>query len=118
MSYCKILIGGKERGLKFNQMATIIIAQKADIENYAATAGYAIVYAGLKANCYVKSEECDFTFEQVCDWVEDLSPETMLMIVETWQSTQSYKALYEKGTEKQEEITKKKLKRISPNKAS
>ena len=116
MSYIKILIGGKERGLKFNQMAVVVMAQKADIENYAATAGYAMVYAGLKANCFVKSEECDFTFEQVCDWVENLSPETMLSIYEVFQSTQAYKALIEKGIEKPEVITKKKLKSTTGNK--
>lgn len=114
MSYIKILIGGRERGLKFNQMAVILLAQKADVENYAATAGYAMIYAGLKANCFVKGEECDFTFEEVCDWVEALSSETMLAVYEVFQSTQAYKALIEKG--QPEEITKKKLKSTTQNK--
>ena len=53
MSYIQINIGGKLRGLKFNQYAVIVMAQKSDLENYEATAGYAMVYAGLKAKSYM-----------------------------------------------------------------
>lgn len=108
MSYIQVEIGGKLRGLKFNQYAVITMAQYADLDNYEATAGYAMVYAGLKANCFVKREEADFTFEQVCDWVESISPDTLLSVYKVFEETQAYKNLIEKGTEKPEPITKKK----------
>ena len=108
MSYIQIEIGGKLRGCKFNQMAVILMSQYADLDNYEATAGYAMIYAGLRANLYVKREEADFTFEQCCDWVEDLTPETILKVFEAFSETQAYKNLIDKG--KTEPITKKKLK--------
>jgi hypothetical protein len=91
MSYCKINIGGKERGLKFNQMAIMIYARKVDNEDQLATAGYALIYAGLKANAYTKGEECDFTFEQVCDWVDELDNESLQLVTDTFKETQRYK---------------------------
>jgi hypothetical protein len=110
MSYIKIEIGGKERGLKFNQYAVITMAKFADLENYEATAAYAMTYAGLKANCYVKREEADFTFEEVCDWVDKVSAEVMLQVYNVFSETQVYKELIEKGTAT-EEVTKKKSSR-------
>jgi len=71
MSYLQINIGGKERGLKFNQLAIETIAKYNDAETISGLL-YAMVYGGLKANAYVKREELDFTFEQVCDWVDEL----------------------------------------------
>lgn len=111
MSYIQIEIGGKLRGLKFNQMAVVILAQKADYQNFAATGNYAMIYGGLKANCYVKSEEPDFTFEEVCDWVDSLSQETLTAIDNCLQEAESYKRLLEKG-QKETVIDKKKLKPI------
>jgi len=71
MSYLQINIGGKERGLKFNQLAIETIAKYNDAETISGLL-YAMIYGGLKANAYVKREEPDFTFEQVCDWVDEL----------------------------------------------
>ena len=105
MSYCKINIGGKERGLKFNQMALMIYVSKVDNDNLVATAGYALIYAGLRANAYVKGEEIDFTFEQVCDWVDELDAAAVQLVTDTFKETQAYK----NGVEKKEEETKKKL---------
>jgi len=110
MSYIQIEIGGKPRGLKFNQYAVITMAKYADLENYEATAGYAMVYGGLKANLFVKRQEADFTFEDVCDWVDALPQEDLLKVYEVFAETQAYKNLIEKGKEKEEEVTKKKLK--------
>lgn len=93
MSYIKIEIGGKERGLKFNQGAIHIFQSKIDSENIAATTGYALIWAGLKANAYVKGEEVDFTFEQVCDWCDELSEDTIIKIITCFQETQQYKKL-------------------------
>ena len=91
MSYCRIDIGGKERGLKFNQMAMIILSEKTDKDHPLATAGYALIYAGLKANCYVKSDEPDFTFEQVCEWVDVISNDDMNKVNEAFMLTEAYK---------------------------
>jgi len=103
MSYIKIEIGGKERGLKFNQGALITFQGKIDPDNVAGTTGYALVWAGLKANAYVKGEEFTEKFETVCDWVDELSPETVIEVIKTFQETQAYQKLIP------EEKDKKKL---------
>lgn len=112
MSYIQVEIGGKQRGLKFNQMAVITMTKYLDFENLAATYGYALVYAGLVANCYVKREEPDFTFEQVCDWVETLTPEKLVEIRDVFESTQTFKTLQENANP--EPQTKKKQKSTKP----
>ena len=109
MSYIQIDIGGKLRGWKGNQMTVILMAQYSDLQNYEVTASYAMVYAGLKANCYVKREETDFTFEEVCDWVEELPEGILLDIVNMFTEIQAYKNLIKKGEDVEEELTKKKL---------
>ncbi len=75
MSYVQIEVGGKLRGLKFNQLALITLSKYTDENNYEATAAYALFYAGLYANCYVKREEPDFDFEKACEWLETISKE-------------------------------------------
>lgn len=107
MSYIQLELGGKARGLKFNQMAVITMTNYLDFQNLAATYGYALIYAGLVANCYVKREEPDFTFEQVCDWVETLTPEQLTEVRTVFESTQTFKTLQE-SQEPKEEMTKKK----------
>jgi len=109
MSYIQIEIGGKLRGLKFLQHAVITMSKYVDIDNYAATSGYAMVYGGLKCNNYVKRVEDDFTFEQVCEWVDLLSREDLIKIHEVFAETQLYKDLVDKGAT--EVITKKKSKK-------
>lgn len=113
MSYIQLELGGKLRGLKYNQMAVITMTNYMDFNNLAATYGYALVYAGLVANCYVKREEPDFNFETVCDWVETLTPEQLLKVRECFESTQTFKAL-QKIEEPGEEMTKKKQRKTKP----
>ncbi len=73
MSYIQLEIGGKLRGLKFNQLAFQIYCQKAKWEIGAeASQVYAMFYGGLVGNCVAKDVEPDFTYEQVCDWVDEL----------------------------------------------
>jgi len=99
MSYCKINLGGKERGLKFNNLAIHKIAEirektgiKTNNETVAGIAGtYAIVYAGLEANCFVKGEQPDFTFEDVCDWCDSMSEEDASLVNEAITSSEAYK---------------------------
>ena len=69
MSYTTITLNGKERGLKFNQLAIEIIAQYNDTNTNTGFL-YAMIYGGLKGNSYVKREEADYTFEEVCDWID------------------------------------------------
>ncbi len=90
MSYVQIEIGGKLRGLKFNKMAQLYIEQNINPGNVISGA-YALVYAGLIANCYVKKEEPDFTFEDACDWADQLSDETLLKVQAAYQETDAYK---------------------------
>jgi hypothetical protein len=112
MSYVQIEIGGKLRGLKFNRMAMIIIAQKSDQNNYAASANYACIFAGLRANNYVKGVEDDFTFEQVCDWIDDLAPDEILKVDAALNEATAYRELLDKS--KDIEVTdKKKLKKTT-----
>jgi len=106
MSYCRINIGGKERGLKFNQLAWLIFNEKIDRGHVLQTAAYALVYAGLKANCYVKSEEADFDFEKVCEWVESVSDEDLEKVNNAFQETQFYKN--SEAYKKEQEGSKKK----------
>ena len=90
MSYVQIEMGGKLRALKFNKMAQLILEEKIEPGNLISGV-YGLVYAGLKANCYVKNEEPDFTFEQSCDWVDTLSDETLLKVQAAYQETEAYK---------------------------
>jgi hypothetical protein len=69
MSYLQIEIGSKLRGVKFNQLAIEIIGTYNNTET-ATGFLYAMVYGGLMGNTYVKREDLDYTFEQVCDWVD------------------------------------------------
>jgi hypothetical protein len=71
LSYLTVTLGGKQRGLKFNMEA---VEQFSRHFNYKTTpsAFYATVYAGLCGNATVKQEEIDFTYEEVCDWVDEL----------------------------------------------
>ena len=115
MSYIKIELGGKERGLKFNQLALEIIRSKSnplsDIQNV-----YALFYGGLRGNSFVKEEEPDYTFEQVCDWVDEIyikpdAAEIINKVSGVFTSTQMYQNLIaeENGKAKTEKPKKKKI---------
>lgn len=104
MSYIEIEIGGKLRGLKFNQGALIMFQGKVDKDNYVGTAGYGLVWAGLKSNAYVKGEEFTESFETVCDWVDLLSPETLTSIMNSFKETQSFKKVDEEPDKKKSQL--------------
>lgn len=90
MSYIQIEIGGKLRGLKFNKMSQLLLEDKVQQGNLMSGI-YALINAGLRANDYVKGVESDYTFEQVCDWADELTDETFLKIQEVFQTTEIYK---------------------------
>lgn len=106
--YKQMEIGGKPRGLKFNQMCVVVMTQHLDFNNSAATYPYALVYAALYANAYVKREEPDFDFEKVCEWVDELKMEQILEIRDAFEATQAFRNLI--PSENKEEMTKKKQK--------
>ena len=77
--YINVEILGKNRGLKFGMLATQQIMLEVarlnkQLGNEVDIAVIpVVVYWGLFNNCYVKREDPDFTFEQVCDWMDDNS---------------------------------------------
>ena len=106
MSYTQIEIGGKKRGLKFNNFAFNAAVKKKLPGFEEETAGYALFYGGLIANCYAKNEQPDFTFEESMEWYDTLTPEQGEAITKAISETDHYKSQIEK-TETEED--KKKL---------
>ena len=96
MNYIQIDIGGKLRGWKANQMTLELWSKKTSAESSNSTSTYAAVYAGLMANCYVKSEEPDFTFEDVCDWTDKLGVTELEKIKTAFEESESYIATLER----------------------
>lgn len=112
MSYYQIKdFGGRDRGLKFNQLALEIIRTKSnplsDIQNV-----YALFYGGLRGNSFVKEEEPDYTFENICDWVDELylkpeAGEIIKNVSDVFTGTQMYQSIIA-STEKPSENGQKK----------
>lgn len=104
MSYIQIDIGGKTRGLKFNQLAIELINQYNDLQSTSAFV-YAMIYGGLRGNSYVKREEPDYTFENVCDWVDGLKDKANIIsqISKAMTETELWKELTNNSEEKKEE---------------
>jgi hypothetical protein len=107
MSYITINLGGKSRGLKFNQMAIELIGQYNDAQT---TTGflYAMIYGGLKGNAYVKREELELTFEEVCDLIDEMPNKEVMAqnISKVLADTQIWKDLVKKGEEIEEDKKK------------
>lgn len=102
MSYIQVEIGGKLRGLKFNQYAHILIQEKIDPDHATASINAALFYGGLKGNCFVKGEEPDFTFEDVNDWIEELPEDVIMSVYNIYMNTTAFlraKALQESSEE-------------------
>lgn len=92
---------GKDRGWKVNQKTIEIWSNKVDDKAFASTSNYGAMYGGLVANCYVKEEEPDFTFEQVCEYVDELNETTeglaiLEQIKEKFEASQYYIKILEK----------------------
>lgn len=122
MNYITINIGGKERGWKVNQMTIELWSKYTLNDASVSTAMYAGVYSGLVGNCYVKREEPDFTFEDVCDWVDKLNVTTegvkvLELVKKTFEESEAYIAVLERMKKQlitmrkaEEKTDKKKLK--------
>lgn len=115
MSYLQIEIGGKKRGLKYNQLAIEVMATYNDTETASAFM-YALIYGGLRGNSYVKREEPDYTFEDVCDWVDNLKDKNEIILEATNKltETQIFRDLVKK--EEASDDTDKDKKKVSKNK--
>ena len=98
MSYLQIDLGGKIRGLKFNQLAIEIISTYNDLESNTSFL-YAMIYGGLRGNTYVKREEADYTFEEVCDWVDAMEnkEEIVAKVTATLTETNIWQSLVKQG---------------------
>jgi hypothetical protein len=98
MSYLQIDLGGKMRGLKFNQLAIEIISTYNDLESNTSFL-YAMIYGGLRGNTYVKREEADYTFEEVCDWVDAMEnkEEIVAKVTATLTETNIWQTLVKQG---------------------
>lgn len=110
MTYVEIEISGVKRGWKFNNLAYLTFIKKVAGKDYAATAPYAMFYAGLVANAFVKEVEEDFTFEQSCDWADIIAaehPEIIAKMDEIFTSSFQFKKLI--GEIKDETGKKKKI---------
>ena len=78
MSYANDFIGGKDRGLKFNQFAAQEFSlnytrhEKMAADNPDLFFLYNIFYSGLAGNCKAKGEEIEFTIYDIVDWIDEL----------------------------------------------
>jgi hypothetical protein len=110
MSYLQLELGGKLRGLKFNQLAIEVISTHNDTGTQSAFM-YAMIYGGLMGNSYVKREEPDYTFEDVCDWVDVMEnkAEAVGKVTDVLTSTQVWKNLVKAGQEAEVVEEKKKV---------
>lgn len=114
---------GKNRGWKVNMVTVEMWSKELDNAAFSSTSLYGAVYAGLVANCKVKQEEPDFTFEQVCDWVDEcnLTPEgqqVLNQVKELFEASQYYIALVKKlkdTLEEAQEGDKKKEPEMTPS---
>ena len=87
-----ILIGGNIRPWKFNQEALELFVKNINWDQGTSSSEvYAGFYAGLVAACRVKQIKVDFTFEQVCDWVDDLNDAMKADVMAAVAETQKYK---------------------------
>lgn len=105
MNKLKIELGGNERTLKFN----MLFLEEWDKINKGSTSEVkntvAMIYAAIKANCLVTDTQMDCTFEDVCDWTEELflndDGTVITKILEAYQQSTVYK-FTEKALKKKE----------------
>lgn len=107
MSYLQIKIGplkkDKEgvdipdsdlRGLKFNQGTKMLLEDRTeswDKETCKSYGAHALIYAALKSNCIISEIPVDFTWADVCGWVDGLSDEVSYTILTKYNETINYK---------------------------
>lgn len=94
----QVTLNGELRTLKFNMQALEIFTKHTD---YLTTQGdlYACIYAGLRAQSYVKRGEVDYTFEQVCDWCDEADQVSLVNAYNEFTEISAFKAWYERFKE-------------------
>lgn len=108
MSYIQIEIGGKLRGLKFDQGALIEFKLKAKDSENPMFLAYALVWAGLVSNAFRKGEDFIHTFEDVCDWADKLNKDDIEKISSAFKSTQTFATTDEgKGATSKKKLVQK-----------
>ncbi len=83
-NYVQINLGGQLRGLKFNQGAHAEIQSRYKEGQNETFISYIVIYGGLLGNCFVKEIEPDFTFENVCDWADQMTVEDVNAITQAY----------------------------------
>lgn len=113
-----ITIGGKERTLRFNQYAMEVWVKNTDFEAPETSSVYAVFFAGLIADYYVKRVEPDFSFADVVGWVDELSETdlpTIEKVAKEFAATTTYQTWLKNFSERlrstfEQEANKKKVK--------
>lgn len=114
MSYLQIEIGGKLRGLKFNQGTVILMnaeldKMKLEGQERLAFAAPALLYAALRSNSIIKrtefvdeveGKETPITFEMVSDWFDKLPEDSITKILNCFTETQDFKVEDKKENKK------------------
>lgn len=97
MSYIQINLGGKPRGLKFNQEGIEIFFRRINWdERTAASEVYAAFYGGLCANIRVKGSDEVISYEDCCDWVDELTEPEKEEVMKVMGETVKYKEALDK----------------------
>ena len=120
MSYIQVKLGGNDQGLKFNQLSIELFTENVNYEAVDTSSVYEIFFAGLMGNYYAKRKEVDFTFENVCDWVDELyqnEPAKVTEVCEVFASTNAYKQWIEQFKEKIRALTTPEEKPVVKKKA-
>ncbi len=93
--YYELELGGKKRGLKFNQISLEVFTKNINAEALESSAVYATFYAGLIGNTVAKREEQDYTFEDVMEWVDVLyeqgKTDEIKKVCDLWAETHTWK---------------------------
>lgn len=98
MNYIQVKdFGGADRGLKFNNISLKAYLEHIKFED-ANSVVYACFYAGMVGNYFVKGLEEDFTFEDVCDWVDKLHAdgrqEEIDAVCKMWSEVDAFKKVF------------------------
>jgi hypothetical protein len=94
-NYITLLLGDKERGLKFNVGTLNFLQSEFDIDPLlfkAESTGWKdllpyavkIIYVALLSNCRSKKEEPDFKLADVEQWAEELTGADLTQVVNMW----------------------------------
>lgn len=109
MSYLETLvikIGGIDRVLRFDQGADHEYEIKVEGSKNHIFHCYAMIWGALVSAYFRKGEPVDFTFEQVCDWADQLTENDYKSILEAYNKAHAF--LNEIKIGKKEQTGKKK----------